>query len=169
RDTQIALVIRWVCATLVGFFRVRQWQAIRPGVWLVVAAWLALLLGAIGALIWGLVDLASRDAHWWTTLKLISGPVLTALVWFVRPVFLGWIGDAARYFGHSPTNPVERQEIRAQGIRILKRLHDRKVTNLTSPGDPPRNEYDRIVVVGHSLGSVVAYDILTHYWADVSP
>jgi hypothetical protein len=31
-----------------------------------------------------------------------------------------------------------------------------------------RYQYGRIVLVGHSLGSVIAYDIIKHYWADVN-
>jgi hypothetical protein len=90
------------------------------------------------------------------------------VLWLVRPVFLGWVGDAARYFGSSPSNPVERQEIRAAGIDILKRLHNQKVNNRARPEAPSEYEYDRIVVVGHSLGSVIAYDMLTHYWAEIN-
>ena len=32
-------------------------------------------------------------------------------------------------------------------------------------GKPGKRQYDRIVVVAHSLGSIVAYDILTHCFA----
>ena len=28
--------------------------------------------------------------------------------------------------------------------------------------------YGRVVLVGHSLGSVIAYDILKHYWQEVN-
>lgn len=34
---------------------------------------------------------------------------------------------------------------------MLEALHD-------------KDEYDRIVIVGHSLGSVIGYDITTHAW-----
>jgi hypothetical protein len=30
----------------------------------------------------------------------------------------------------------------------------------------PKREYSRILIVGHSLGSVIGYDILTHAWVD---
>jgi hypothetical protein len=37
---------------------------------------------------------------------------------------------------------------------MLEALHD-------------KDEYDRIVIVGHSLGSVIGYDITTHAWGEV--
>lgn len=62
------------------------------------------------------------------------------------------VGDAARYLHVSPTNVQRRHEIRDAGVKIIKSLHDRG--------------YQRIVVVGHSLGSVIGYDILYHSWME---
>ncbi|MDB6025173.1 MAG: hypothetical protein JWM68_1396 [Verrucomicrobiales bacterium] len=61
-------------------------------------------------------------------------------------------GDAARYLHVAPSNIASRKNIRAAGVELLQRLH-------ASP------EYDRIIVVGHSLGTMIGYDILTHLWA----
>ena len=63
-----------------------------------------------------------------------------------------FIGDAARYLHVAPTNVQRRHEIRHAGVELLKQLH------------APEREYDRIIVVGHSLGSVIGYDILTLAW-----
>jgi hypothetical protein len=60
------------------------------------------------------------------------------------------VGDAARYLYAAPTNVQRRHEIREAGVKLLKALHDRG--------------YHRIVVVGHSLGSVIGYDVLTYAW-----
>ncbi len=62
------------------------------------------------------------------------------------------LGDAARYFDPSPGNVEVRQNVREAGVDLLEDLH-------------ARGRYDRIVVYGHSLGSVVAYDVLAHAWA----
>jgi hypothetical protein len=62
------------------------------------------------------------------------------------------VGDAARYLSPSPGNVGTRQAIREAGIDLLAKLH--------ASGD-----YDRIIVAGHSLGSVVGYDILNYAWA----
>ncbi len=62
------------------------------------------------------------------------------------------IGDAARYLHVAPKNIQRRHEIRQAGVTLLHELH--------------RRGYDRILVVGHSLGSVIGYDILTYAWPD---
>lgn len=74
-------------------------------------------------------------------------------------VLLEVVGDAARYFTNSPGNLEDREEIRLGLVKLLAELHDRR--------DPVtgQHEYDRIVVVGHSLGSVIAYDALNALWA----
>jgi hypothetical protein len=69
----------------------------------------------------------------------------------VQFALLAYIGDAARYLSPRPRNIKLRQKIRAEGVRLLKTVHE-------------SNEYDRIVVVGHSLGSIIGYDIITHLW-----
>lgn len=68
---------------------------------------------------------------------------------------LTYLGDAARYFSASPGNVEIRQKIREEGVKLLRNLHHSK-------------RYDRIIVVGHSLGSVIAYDILKYYWIEVN-
>ena len=71
----------------------------------------------------------------------------------INGIALKYIGDAARYLSPLPENIEVRQKIRSEGIRLLQNLHNSK-------------KYDRIVVVGHSLGSVIGYDILTFLWAN---
>jgi hypothetical protein len=61
------------------------------------------------------------------------------------------IGDAARYLHVAPANVQRRQEFLSAGLQVLRSLHEQG--------------YDRIVVVGHSLGAVIGYDILSHAWA----
>ncbi len=76
----------------------------------------------------------------------------------VLPVITGTlaniVGDAARYLNAAPTNVQRRNEIRSMGVEVLRSLHEQK-----------RN-YERIIVVGHSLGSVIGYDILYHSWIE---
>lgn len=66
-------------------------------------------------------------------------------------VVLGYIGDAAVYLSANPRNVEARNAIRGAGVALLRRLHE-------------AGEYCRVVVVGHSLGSVIGYDVLTHAW-----
>lgn len=88
----------------------------------------------------------------------ISGKVASVLggigagLWLVASGFLVNVaGDAARYLHVAPGNIARRRVIREAGIQLLDRLHQ-------------NGDYDRIIMVGHSLGSVVGYDILTHLW-----
>ena len=74
--------------------------------------------------------------------------ILVAEKLFLTPV----LGDAARYLSHGPGDILRRQEIRAQGLELLDGLHR-------------SGKYDRIILVGHSLGGVIGYDLLTHMWA----
>ncbi|MBK9425800.1 MAG: hypothetical protein IPN54_17065 [Bacteroidetes bacterium] len=74
----------------------------------------------------------------------------------LKKSFLNTVGDAGRYFTPTPENVLERSKIRAQGISFLKKLHERN----------GENKYDRIIVVGHSLGSVIAYDLLSILWTE---
>ena len=82
---------------------------------------------------------------------LLSMLLLLVLLPIFKWVIEHIVGDAARYLDSSPKNIKSREEIRAKGVEILKKMHD-------------CGKYDRIIMVGHSLGTVIAYDILTHAW-----
>lgn len=75
--------------------------------------------------------------------------ILIALI--IQGAFLSSAGDAATYLSPSPHNVAARHAIRATGVELLERLHS-------------SGEYNRIVVVGHSLGSVIGYDLIRHLW-----
>lgn len=68
-------------------------------------------------------------------------------------VVVAYLGDVARYCRAKPPNIAARRQIRERGLKRMKAL--------TSCGD-----YDRVILVGHSLGSIVAYDMLKLLWAD---
>ncbi len=89
------------------------------------------------------------------THRLIVWAISVLLIPVVNGFALGFLGDAARYLSATPQNIAIRHRIRADGMRLLRRLHRSEI-------------YDRIVVVGHSLGSVIAYDILKYYWQEVN-
>jgi hypothetical protein len=69
---------------------------------------------------------------------------------FLQP----YLGDAARYFRGSPGNVAVRRAIRKEAVDALERLHN-------------SGQYDRIVIVAHSLGCVVSYDMLRSYFSRV--
>jgi len=66
---------------------------------------------------------------------------------FIVPYF----GRVVRYTRAKPDNVAARKNIRERGLALLSELH--------------KEEYERIIVVGHSLGSILAYDLLSYFWA----
>jgi hypothetical protein len=67
--------------------------------------------------------------------------------WFVVPYF----GRVVRYTRATPENIAARKNIRERGLALISELH--------------KEDYCRIVVVGHSLGSILAYDIISYFWS----
>ncbi len=86
-------------------------------------------------------------------------PAPLASAWFLAGVASG--GRHTRGRREVPVQPrdtfEENELIQASLIDLLERLHD-----VEENGEP---RYERIVVVGHSLGSVMAYDAVTLMWA----
>ncbi len=80
----------------------------------------------------------------------VLGLYLIANAAFLQP----YLGDAARYFRGSPANVAVRRAIRTEAVNMLHNLHK-------------SGNYDRIVVVAHSIGTVVAYDMLRAYFSRV--
>jgi hypothetical protein len=72
---------------------------------------------------------------------------------FLSSLLFYYLGDAARYLDPAPGNIDERQAIRKEGMELLKGLHNLK-------------KYDRIVIVAHSLGTAIAYDLIKLLWAE---
>jgi CheY-like chemotaxis protein len=100
---------------------------------------------------------APTGALWTAGMTAVVLAVIPSFAWaFLRlaqnRLLLGFLGDAARYLEPRPDNVERRQAIREAGVQLLDGLHD-------------SGHYSRIVVFGHSLGSVIAYDILSLSWA----
>lgn len=114
---------------------------------------LTLALASLGTALYAGVAAASSTADdrpfvspW------ISVSASLLLVPLVGLVVRSILGDAARYLHIAPSNVQCRHAIRRAGVKVLAELH--------------RRGYDRIVVVGHSLGSVIGYDLLTYAFPD---
>ncbi len=80
----------------------------------------------------------------------VLGLYLIANAAFLQP----YLGDAARYFRGSPANVAVRRAIRTEAVNTLDNLHR-------------SGYYDRIIIVAHSLGTVVAYDMLRAYFSRI--
>jgi hypothetical protein len=84
------------------------------------------------------------------TAKIISGTVVGRIN--------NSLGDVIKYTVPSPHNIATREKIRKNGIELIKNLHEAKKEDGVF-------KYSKIIVIGHSLGTVVAYDILTSLFA----
>jgi hypothetical protein len=137
--TRLGHVLAWAATLMLR--APRRVPADLRGAWALL--WGLVLLGAAGGLSFAL---ARPHVPGWLSL-LLTGAVLPAAYGVARNI----IGDAARYLHVAPANVQRRHEIRSAGLQVLKSLHEQG--------------YERIVVVGHSLGAVIGYDILSHAWA----
>ena len=139
-------VARWTIKMLAGH---PQGTQMRQIIWTMRCALLALVL--VATLLYFLV----RDAAWlWWLAPLF--PLVVAL----QPIIRGWgksaltetLADASRWFAPRPRDILERDTVRRIGLDLLIQLHRVE--------DDGEQRYGRIVVFGHSLGSVVAYNII---------
>jgi hypothetical protein len=76
--------------------------------------------------------------------------------WVLDQFALPYFGDVASYVQATPATVAGRKAVRERGLHLLRRLSN----------DP---DYDRIVLVGHSLGSIIAYDLLQILWDERRP
>lgn len=150
RDTPLRRVMSWLRGLLL-----RPWSQVpRDAVGLYVMSWAALAIGVLPTLaIWyadgfGGKVLGLPNWFWAASAWLVS--VL------VSALLLPYLGDVADYVRATPDTVGRRAAVRGRGLELLGKLMD-------DPG------YDRIVLVGHSLGSVIAYDLLQILWADYGP
>ena len=131
------------------------------------AFWRALIISLVMSIIYIAADqLWHRETPFVSTLhqgwvwgmnspwSVAAASAVIGLYLIVNAAFLQpYLGDAARYFRNSPGNVAVRRAIRKEAVDTLERLHN--------------GQYDRIVVVAHSLGTVVAYDMLRAYFSRV--
>jgi hypothetical protein len=111
-------------------------------------SWLLLIIAVVAA-----VSAGGRIPDFPAGLPLWVSGISAALFGLIHGFVFLFVGDVARYLTPLPSNIKLRQAIRAEGINLLKRIHEQE-------------EYDRVILVGHSLGSFIAYDILKHLWEE---
>ncbi len=81
---------------------------------------------------------------------------LLVLIYFAVRYLLPYFGDAASYLSAQTETVQSRQDVRKRGLSLFRALHD-------------DDSYDRVVVVAHSLGTVLAYDLVHILWGEVGP
>ncbi|MEM1376292.1 MAG: hypothetical protein AAGG69_02780 [Pseudomonadota bacterium] len=92
----------------------------------------------------------------------------------IQQFMLPYFGDVARYVRAGPDTVAKRAEVRRRGLELLRALHDPVRRNdafnkLEAMDADQARPYERIVIVAHSLGTIVAYDLLRHFWAERGP
>jgi len=114
------------------------------------------LLGRVP--LWVIVGIFAGSALWIYAGYPVAWAMDLLLIEFylARRFLLPYFGDAASYLSAQTETVQSRQSVRNRGLLLLRALHD----------DPA---YDRVVVVAHSLGTVLAYDILHILWQEVGP
>ena len=148
QDTKLPHVLRWLFSLLK-----RRPEKVSHSVafaWLIavvifiagVLVALAVLTGLDGGRVQALLNIENQ-------FYAVLAPLAAAA--FANAILLPVVGDAARYLTPAPYNIESRHKIRAAGVERLRRLID-------------SGDYDRIIVVGHSLGSIIGYDILRGAW-----
>lgn len=131
--------------------------------WVRVVTIILLIIGVIILLVpfmWPVLPI--RLLGKWVAI-ILSVPLVVLLVALLRWITfgrverfaLGYLGDAVRYLNPDPPNVEARRAIRTAGLTLLRGLHEDKL-----------RRYERIILVGHSLGSVIAYDLITWFWQE---
>ncbi|MDP3896038.1 MAG: hypothetical protein Q8Q62_05130 [Mesorhizobium sp.] len=156
----------WATAGM-RFFGTWQDQSAKEASLPVALSWAACLLlpAVIGVLAYFWFPWASlASAKGAATLAAIA--ITAALTGWVVPV----LGDVARYVRTSPDAVSARSAIRERGLELLRALHGpRRDVRTFDDSFGDERPYDRVVVVGHSLGSIIAYDILRLFWQERGP
>jgi len=132
------LAVQFVQGALLRTIQLAWYQAMIAG---------ALVLGS-GWWIWKADYHSIRDEVWWLTLLIL-------LVVLLHTAFVAYLGDVEVYISGSEAGPnwQARQEIIGRAREKLEYILRCQRADRTP-------HYDEIVVVGHSLGSVIAYDLL---------
>jgi len=144
RGTKLQQVLTWIWQVIFRW----PWalpKRIRPfhiAIWMVIFGALVLTISGYK------IPFLGKDQPVWI------GTVTTVITGVLSYLLTGYVGDAARYTSASPENISERQKIRKEGITLLKTLHE--------AGE--FKKYEKIIIVGHSLGSIIGYDIIRHLW-----
>jgi hypothetical protein len=129
-------------------------------------AWLLLWVLAIIAIFMAIATATPRDATifswapwqhapllWLAPVpKLLLGLATAAFGYLTHRYVVPYFGRVVRYTQAVPDNIAARKSIRERGLTLLAQLHKR--------------DYERIIVVGHSLGSILAYDLISYFWAE---
>jgi hypothetical protein len=113
-------------------------------------AWRLLWLATVIVTILSLLALSPWPGGAWHA---VFAAAALAVGWVMQYVVSPYLGDVARYVRADPRNIAMRRAIRDRGLKLLKDLH-------------ASDDYNRIIFVAHSLGTIIAYDLISLFWAE---
>jgi hypothetical protein len=119
-----------------------------------IGPFLVLLLG-ISILVILVPPWATSARLWAAIFTGVSGAIVSG---FAVP----YLGDVTRYVRATPSTVAKRKEIRERGLALLRAVHG------IGPGGKGKN-YERVILVAHSLGTIIAYDLLMLFWEEIGP
>lgn len=139
RGSRISHVTKWLLPLLL------RWPWNLPSQLIVfwVMVWALFPVGGLVAM-----EIWAKDLQGVGLFALLLLPGLLTL----RGLFRTFVADAARYFDLAPRNVGVRNAILNRGVDLLEQIQ-------------ADSQYDRVIVVGHSLGSAIAYDVLSIAWS----
>jgi hypothetical protein len=106
------------------------------------------LAAVVPATFWKSTSLAWLANWQWLVAAIAVG--LTALLHFAAQATFSRV---ARYTRADPVNIAARAAVRERGLMLLRKLHDEGL-------------YERVIVVSHSLGTMLAHDLIGYFWAE---
>ncbi len=140
---------RWMWRIVKGLRRDLEDKETAPFTAAVALAFLV-LLGAVVALVVFFVKIFLANSPGGTALaEHVAWPLLVAASAWIRLILVQYVGDVAIYVMPYKLDAFNdlRREIKLRVYKAAKAVYSQA-------------EYDKIIVVGHSLGSVIAYDAL---------
>jgi hypothetical protein len=93
--------------------------------------------------------------HW--VLSFLSLMALALYTWAIRYFLVEYVGDVAIYVSSYTVSRFEevRTQIQNTVFSVLRQIYSSRVA-----GGDSENTYSKVILIGHSLGSVIAYDAL---------
>ena len=110
--------------------------------------WIVLWIAAIIVALLSIAAVVPFPGVWWHFLFVV---LAAAGGYAMQSIISPYLGDVARYVRAEPRNIALRRTIRDRGVKLLQDIHD-------------SGEYERVVIVAHSLGTIIAYDIVSLFW-----
>jgi hypothetical protein len=111
----------------------------------------------------GIAILAVLVPPWATSARLWAAIFTGVSGYLVHSFAVPYLGDVARYVRATPSTVAKRKEIRERGLALLRAVH------AVGPEGSGRRRYERVILVAHSLGAIIAYDLLMLFWEEIGP